>query len=215
MSTEIVLVDDHQLFRDGVRNLLDQQLDMSVLGEAEDGRMALEMVRKLSPQVVIMDVTMPNLNGIDATRRILAENPKVKVIALSMHGHRRFVQEMLKAGASGYLLKECAFQDLIQAIRTVLADKVFLSPDIAQIVMDDYLNPSRKDKKRGISLLTSKEREVLQLIAEGLTNEKTAQILHMSRRTVEKHRARIMNTLQIDNLADLVKFAVREGLTKL
>jgi len=215
MSTEIVLVDDHQLFRDGVRNLLDQQLDMSVLGEAEDGRMALEMVRNLSPQVVIMDVTMPNLNGIDATRRILAEHPKVKIIALSMHGHRRFVQEMLKAGASGYLLKECAFQDLIQAIRTVLADKVFLSPDIAQIVMDDYLNPSRKKNKSGISLLTSKEREVLQLIAEGNTNEKTAQVLHMSRRTVEKHRARIMNTLQIDNLADLVKFAVREGLTKL
>lgn len=215
MSIEIVLVDDHQLFRDGVRHLLGHQLDMAVLGEAEDGRMAVEMVRKLSPQVVIMDVTMPNLNGIDATRRILAENPKVKVIALSMHGHRRFVQEMLKAGASGYLLKECAFQDLIQAIRTVLADKVFLSPDIARIVMVDYLNPSQTDKKKGISLLTSKEREVLQLIAEGNTNEKTAQILHMSRRTVEKHRARIMNSLKIDNLAELVKFAVREGLTKL
>jgi len=215
MNTKIVLVDDHRLFRDGVRNLLDQQLDMAVLGEAEDGRMAVEIVRKFSPQVVIMDVTMPNLNGIDATKRILAENPKVKVIALSMHGHRRFVQEMLRAGASGYLLKECAFQDLVQAIRSVLEDKVFLSPDIARIVMDDYLNPSQRDKKKGISLLTSKEREVLQLIVEGLTNEKTAQVLHMSRRTVEKHRARIMDTLQIDNLAELVKFAVREGLTKL
>ena len=123
MKKEILLVDDHQLFRDGIQHLLDQQVDLEVIGTAQDGRQAIDMVRKHSPQVVIMDVTMPNLNGIDATRRILQENSEIKIIALSMHTHSRFVDEMLKAGASGYLLKECAFDDLVRAIREVLEQR--------------------------------------------------------------------------------------------
>ena len=216
MKIGIVLVDDHKIFRDGIRNLLDQQSDMKVLGEAEDGRKAPDLVRKLSPQLVIMDVTMPNLNGIDATRRILEENQGVKVIALSMHAQRRLVQEMLMAGASGYLLKECAFEELVQAIRVVLDEnQIYLSPGITQVVVHDYLRASQEGERPDATPLTSKEREIVQLIAEGSTNEKIAEILDMSRRTVEKHRARIMGKLKIDNLAELIKYAIREGLTKL
>lgn len=216
MKTGIVLVDDHKLFRDGIRNLLDQQGDMNVLGEAEDGRKALDLVRKLSPQLVIMDVTMPNLNGIDATRRILEANQDVKVIALSMHAQRRLVQEMLKAGASGYLLKECAFEELVRAIHVVLnEDQLYLSPGITQVVVHDYLRTFQKGEAPDAAPLTSKEREIVQLIAEGSTNENIADILGMSRRTVEKHRARIMSKLKVENLAELIKYAIREGLTKL
>lgn len=215
MKKSILLVDDHQLFRDGIQHLLDQQLDLQVIGTANDGRKAVEMVRKHVPRVVIMDVTMPNLNGIDATRRILQEHPEVKIIALSMHAHSRFVDEMLRAGACGYLLKECAFDDLVRAIREVMEDRMYLSPAITKTMVKDYLDPSSMKEKGGISQLTSKEREILQLIAEGNTNEDIAQALHMSRRTVEKHRSKIMSKLQIGNIADLVKFALREGLTKL
>jgi DNA-binding NarL/FixJ family response regulator len=168
-----------------------------------------------SPDVVIMDVTMPHLNGIDATRRILEAYPDIKVIALSMHSHSRFVEEMLKAGAVGYLLKECAFEDLVRAIHEVLEGRMYLSPTITRVMVNDFLNPSQKDDVQGLAHLTSKEREILQLISEGYTNEDVAQSLHMSRRTVEKHRSRIMNKLGINNVAELVKFALREGLTKL
>ena len=216
MKIEIVVVDDHKIFRDGIRNLLDQQANMKVIGEAEDGRTAVDLIRKLSPQVVIMDVTMPNLNGIDATRRILEKNPAVKVIALSMHAQRRLVQEMLKAGASGYLLKECAFEELVQAIHVVFEkNQIYLSPGITQVVVHDYLQPAQKVELPDVSSLTSKEREILQLIAEGMTNENVAETLDMSRRTVEKHRARIMDKLNADSLADLIKYAIREGLTRL
>ena len=216
MKIEIVVVDDHKIFRDGIRNLLDQQANMKVIGEAEDGRTAVDLIRKLSPQVVIMDVTMPNLNGIDATRRILEKNPAVKVIALSMHAQRRLVQEMLKAGASGYLLKECAFEELVQAIHVVFEkNQIYLSPGITQVVVHDYLQPAQKVELPDVSPLTPKEREILQLIAEGKTNENVAETLDMSRRTVEKHRARIMDKLNADSLADLIKYAIREGLTRL
>jgi len=216
MKIEIVVVDDHKIFRDGIRNLLDQQANMKVIGEAEDGRTAVDLIRRLSPQVVIMDVTMPNLNGIDATRRIIEKNPDVKVIALSMHAQRRLVQEMLKAGASGYLLKECAFEELVQAIHVVFEkNQIYLSPGITQVVVHDYLQPAQKVELPDVSPLTSKEREILQLIAEGMTNENVAETLDMSRRTVEKHRARIMDKLHADSLADLIKYAIREGLTRL
>lgn len=215
MTTRIVLVDDHQLFREGIRNLLNQQLDLEVIGECDNGRAAVDKVRQLSPQVVIMDLTMPHLNGIDATRRIVGNTPGVKVIALSMHGDRPLVQEMLRAGASGYLLKECVFQDVVRAIQVVNDNKIFLSPEISKVVLEEYLNPTPEKDGGDLTLLTPREREVLQLIAEGNTNEEAGNILHMSRRTVEKHRARIMQTLKINSLAELVKFAIREGLTKL
>lgn len=215
MTIGIVLADDHKLFREGVRSLLEQKYDMKVLGEADDGRTAVNLVRELSPQVMIIDVTMPDLNGIDAARRIRAENPSVKVIALSMHAHRGLVREMLRAGAAGYLLKECAFGELVEAIHAVLEGRIFLSAEISQVVVNEYLKPSRGGEKSSVSLLTPREREILQLIAEGKTNEDVAQVLYMSRRTVEKHRARIMTKLNIHNLAELTKYAIREGLTNL
>lgn len=215
MTIGIVLADDHKLFREGVRSLLEQKPDMKVLGEADDGRTAVNLVRELSPQVMIIDVTMPDLNGIDAARRIRAENPSVKVIALSMHAHRGLVREMLRAGAAGYLLKECAFGELVEAIHAVLEGRIFLSAEISQVVVNEYLKPSRGGEKSSVSLLTPREREILQLIAEGKTSEDVSRVLHMSRRTVEKHRARITTKLNIHSLAELTKYAIREGLTSL
>lgn len=215
MSIRIVLVDDHRMFREGVRNMLDQQADMEVVGEAEDGRAAAELVRELSPHVVVMDVTMPNLNGIDATCHIVTEHAGVKVIALSMHAHQRFVQEMLKAGASGYLLKECAVEELVQAVHVVVDDgQIYLSPEITRVVVDDYLEICQKEDIPDAPLLTAKEREILQLVAEGDTSEQIAQTLCMSRRTVEKHRSSIMGKLKTRSMADLIKYAIRKGLTK-
>ena len=216
MPIGIVLVDDHRIFREGVRTLLEQQEGMAVIGEANDGGEAVDLVRTLSPQVVIMDVSMPDVNGIDATQRILDENRDVKVIALSMHAHRRFVQDMLKAGASGYLLKECAFKEMIRAIHMVYDEnRIYLSPEITQQMVDDFLHPSREKESPDSSLLTLKEIKVLQLVAGGQTSEQIAKNLDMSRRTVEKYRANMMAKLKIDNLAQLVKFAIREGLTEL
>jgi DNA-binding NarL/FixJ family response regulator len=215
MEIGIVLADDHKIFREGVRNLLDQHLDLKVLGEADDGRSAVDLVRQLSPQVVILDVTMPILNGIDAARRILAESPDIKVIALSMHSHQSLVQEMLRAGASGYLLKECAFDELVQAIHSALGGRIYLSSEISRMVLEGYLQTSRKKERPDASSLAPKEREVLQLLAEGKSTEEIAQLLHMSGRTVEKYRSQIMKKLSIHNLAGLTKFAIRQGLTKL
>ena len=216
MPIGIVLVDDHRIFREGVRTLLEQQEGMAVIGEANDGGEAVDLVRTLSPQVVIMDVSMPDVNGIDATQRILDENQEVKVIALSMHAHRRFVQDMLKAGASGYLLKECAFKEMIRAIHMVYDEnRIYLSPEITQQMVDDFLHPSREKESPDSSLLTLKEIKVLQLVAGGQTSEQIAKNLDMSRRTVEKYRSRIMDKLRVHSLAELVKFAIREGLTEL
>ena len=216
MPIGIVLVDDHRIFREGVRTLLEQQEGMAVIGEANDGGEAVDLVRTLSPQVVIMDVSMPDVNGIDATQRILDENRDVKVIALSMHAHRRFVQDMLKAGASGYLLKECAFKEMIRAIHMVYDEnRIYLSPEITQQMVDDFLHPSREKESPDSSLLTLKEIKVLQLVAGGQTSEQIAKNLDMSRRTVEKYRSRIMDKLRVHSLAELVKFAIREGLTEL
>ena len=216
MPIGIVLVDDHRIFREGVRTLLEQQEGMAVIGEANDGGEAVDLVRTLSPQVVIMDVSMPDVNGIDATQRILDENRDVKVIALSMHAHRRFVQDMLKAGASGYLLKECAFKEMVRAIHMVYDEnRIYLSPEITQQMVDDFLHPSREKESPDSSLLTLKEIKVLQLVAGGQTSEQIAKNLDMSRRTVEKYRSRIMDKLRVHSLAELVKFAIREGLTEL
>lgn len=210
---QVFLVDDHRIFREGVRNLLEQHDDMTVVGEAEDGRTAVELIHKLSPAIVVMDVTMPNLNGIDATRRILSEQKDIKVLALSMHAHRRLVREMLEAGASGYLLKECAFNELVQAIRLVIEkNQICLSPEISRMVLEDYIQPGQKNDP-DLRALTPREREIVQLIAEGNTSRQIAQMIRMSVRTVEKHRLNIMGKLKIGSVAELVKYAIREGLT--
>lgn len=193
--------------------MLEQETDLEVIGEADDGRMAVRLARELSPQVVIMDVGMPDLNGIEATRQVLAESPGVKVIGLSMHCDRRFVMNMLKAGASGYLLKDSAFEELATAIRMVLGGKMYLSTEIANIVIKDYLQGGGDESV--FSVLTPREREVLQLMAEGKSSRQIADHLVISIKTVETHRMQLMHKLQIFSVAELTKYAIREGLSSL
>ncbi len=215
MGITILLVDDHKILRQGLRTLLAKEPDMEVLAEAADGRDAVRLVRELSPQVVIMDVGMPDLNGIEATRQILQESPETKVIALSMHSDRRFVTNMIKAGASGYLLKDSAFEELATAIRVVMARKTYLSHEIAHVVVKDYVQGGSKGDPSVFSVLSPREREVLQLMAEGKTNRQIAETLNVSLKTVETHRQQIMNKLEIHNIVELTKYAIREGLASL
>ncbi len=215
MSIRILLADDHKITRQGLRSLLEQQDDMEVAAEAENGRTAVALVDELLPDVVIMDVTMPDLNGVEATRQIVAKYPDVKVIALSMHSDTLFVTEMLRSGASGYLLKDCAFEEMTRAIRAVMNDKTYLSPSISAVVVEDYLHRLSKADFSASGILTDREREVLQLMAEGKSTKQIALKLHISIKTVETHRRQIMNKLDIHTVAELTKYAVRKGLTSL
>jgi DNA-binding NarL/FixJ family response regulator len=213
MSIKVLIADDHQIMREGLRALLEKEFDIQVLGEAVDGRMILRMAREMEPDVIIMDVAMPDLNGIEATRQIVGELPGVKIIALSMHDDRRFVLNMLKAGAAGYMLKDCAFKDLAKAIRVVMSHKTFLSPEVADIVVKDYLSTTESTESSVFKLLSPREREVLQLLAEGKTSALIGESLHISIKTVETHRQQIMAKLKIRSVAELTKYAIREGLT--
>lgn len=216
MGIKILIADDHQIVRQGLRTLLEKEPDLEVVGEAEDGRATVRLVRETLPQVVIMDVAMPDLNGIEATRQIVNAFPEVKVIALSMYADRRFVVNMLKAGASGYLLKDCAFEELIRAIRLVMAHKTYLSPGVTDIVVKDYMQGTAGAAKYSVfAVLTPREREVLQLMAEGKTTSQIASSLHVSVKTVETHRQQIMHKLNMHSVAELTKYAIREGLTTL
>ena len=215
MSIRVLLSDDHQIMREGLRSLLEKEADMEVIAEAEDGRSTVELARKLRPQVVVMDITMPDLNGIEATRQITKEVPDVKVLALSIHSDRRFVMEMLRAGATGYLIKDCASEELVSAIRSVLRNQTYLGPSIADIVRRDYLRQVPKADTSISSILTAREREVLQLMAEGKTTKHIASCLDVSVKTIETHRQHIMAKLNLHSLAELTKYAIREGLTPL
>jgi len=215
MSIRILLADDHKITRQGLRSLLEKQDDMEVVAEAEEGRTAVRLAREFSPHIVIMDVSMPDLNGVEATRQIVERTPDVKVIALSMHSDSLFVTEMLKSGASGYLLKDCAFEELTLAIRAVVDGKTYLSPSISGVVVDDYLHRLSKTAYAGPDVLTNREREVLQLLAEGNSTKKIALKLHISVKTVETHRRQIMEKLDIDSVAELTKYAIRKGFTSL
>jgi two-component system response regulator NreC len=213
MGIKVLIADDHQIVRDGLRSLLEKEPEMEVVGEAEGGRTLLKLLREVTPDVIIMDVAMPDLNGIEATRQIIHEHPTVKVIALSMHDDRRFVINMLKLGASGYLLKDCAFRELAKAIRLVVtANKIYLSPGITDIVVNNYvMGPATESLV--YTILTPREREVLQLIAEGKTSSQIAESLCVSVKTVESHRHQIMGKLKKRSVADLTKYAIREGIT--
>lgn len=215
MSIKVVLVDDHALIREGLQSLLEKQPDVQVVGEAEDGRRALELVAELSPDIVIMDVTMPRLNGIEATRQITAEFPSVRVIALSIHSKRRFVADMLSAGAAGYILKECLFDELVQAIHAVAAGGRYLSPRITDVILDDYVKRLSGGVESPLASLTGREREVLQLVAEGKSTKQIAIDLHVSTKTIEANRRQIMEKLDMHSVAELTKYAIREGITAL
>ena len=215
-KTKILLADDHKITRQGLRSLLEKESDMEVVAEAEEGRSAVQLARKLTPDVVIMDVSMPDLNGIEAARQIIKSSKTIKVIALSMHSDSLFVTEMLKSGVGGYLLKDCAFEELAGAIRSVMAGKTYLSPSISDIVVNGYLSHvGGSQDTAGTSVLTDREREVLQMIAEGKSTKQIALGLHISVKTVETHRRQIMNKLNIFSVAELTKYAIRKGLTAL
>ena len=215
MGTRIILVDDHAVVREGLRSLIEKQSDMVVVGEAEDGRKAVELVRELQPDAVITDITMPNLNGVDATWQIVREFPKVKVLALSIHCNRTFVADMLRAGASGYVLKECSFDELVEAIRTVVGGGTYLSPKVAGVVVSDYVNHLFRRAESSLERLTEREREVLQLVGEGKNTKQVALALHVSTKTVEANRRKIMEKLDAHSVADLVRISILGGLASL
>ena len=213
MAIRVLLADDHAILRHGLSNALQQEEDMEVVGQAPDGLSAIQLVREQSPDLVVMDISMPDMNGIDATRQIKRDFPKVKIIALSMHSAKKFVREMFHAGASGYLLKDCRFDELADAIRIVMAGKTYISPEISDVVIESYVESPNGQASSAFNTLTKREREVLQLIAEGKTTKQTGMKLHISPKTVEAHRLRIMDKLEIDNIAQLTKYAIQEGLT--
>ncbi len=219
MAIRILIADDHKIVCDGLKALLEAQPDMEIVAQADNGRDAVKLAQKQKPDMAIMDVAMPDLNGLEAVRQILANNPRIKVIALSMHADKRYVTGMLSSGASGYILKHCAFEELVHAIRVVLSNQVYLSPTIAGIVVKELAQSKSSRTSRSLSAsphaLTSREREVLQLLAEGHSAREIAQRLHLSVKTIETHRRQMMEKLEIRSIADLTKFAIREGLTSL
>ena len=215
MTIQIILADDHKITRDGLRALLENQKNMTVIGEAENGRKAVRLALELQPDVIVMDINMPELNGIEATRQIKAELPEAKIIALSMYSDKRYVVGMLKAGVSGYLLKNCAFDELVSAISAVVNNQNYMSPKIADTVMKDYANILESSDTSPAAQLTTREREVLQLIAEGLKTKDIATRIHVSIKTVETHRQQMMRKLNAKSVAELTKIALREGLTSL
>ena len=215
MSIRILLVDDHQMMRDGLRSILDLEGDLDVVGEAANGHEALEMVKKLQPDVIVMDVGMKGLNGIEATRQIKAENPRASVIGLSTHSDGPYVLSMLEAGASGYVLKDAAVDEMRRAIRAVAGGHHYLCPEIAKSVVDSNLRMPSEDRGSAYSLLGSRERQILQLLAEGHTSCEIGQQLHIATTTVDSHRRNIMRKLDVHSVAELTKLAIRQGLTPL
>jgi len=212
MSVKIIIADDHKIMRDGLRTLLEKEKGLDVIAEAKNGREAIALAEKLRPDIIIMDISMDDLNGIDATRHIIAKNLGCRIIALSMHADKRFVAGMFEAGAMAYLLKDCAYDELIKAIRQVLAGSSYLCSMISGVVIRDYVQRLRKSKP---PLLSLREKEILQLLAEGHNTKQIADKLQVSIKTVETHRQNIMNKLNIFNIAELTKYAVREGITSL
>ena len=215
MGIRVLLVDDHKIVREGIRSLLEKQSDIEVIAEAGDGRTALRKAQEMSPDIVIMDVAMPEQNGIETTRQIIAKNPNIKVIVLSMYSNKRFIEEMLSAGASGYLLKECVFEELVHAIQNVASGGSYLSSEAVDLVVKGYFHQLDKSKLSAFSVLTTREREVLQFLTEGKTTKDIAGILCLSIKTIETHRQKLMAKLDIHNLAGLIKYALREGLSSL
>ena len=215
MSIRIILADDHKIVRTSLGNLLEKEKEFEIVGEADNGRETVRLARELLPDVVIMDIGMPELNGIEATKQIIKASDNIKIIALSMHSDRMFITGMFKAGASGYLLKDCAFDELVDAINNVMSGKIYLSKDVTAIVVDELLQALLKDNPEGTVNLSDREKEVLQLIAEGKSTKEIADALFLSIKTIESHRKNIMTKLNIYTVPELTKYAVRMGLTSL
>ncbi len=214
-SIKIFLADDHTIVRQGLAKLLEAEPGFEVIGEAKDGREAVNRVKKLLPDVVIMDIAMPMLNGIEATRQIKRMLPRVKIIILSMHSHDRYISELIGLGASGYLLKDASGREIIKAVAAAVKGDVYLSPSISRRVIDDYLALRKTSSREDLyNRLSNREREVFQMIAEGHTTKKIADILCVSPSTVKTHRANIMDKLQLENISQLVQFAVRLGIVE-
>jgi len=213
MGIKILIADDHKILCEAIGSLLSNEFGMEVVGQAEDGRIAIQLARELEPDVIVMDIEMPNLNGIEATRQIIRELPGIKIIAFSERLDRRSVREMLRAGASGYVPKQCDFQELACAIRDVASNHTYLSPRISGIVVEGYIHRLAEHDDSAYSILTAREREVLQLIAEGKSTKVIAKELYVSTKTIEWHRSQLMNKLGVQSVAELVKYAISEGLT--
>lgn len=215
MGIRVILTDDHKMIRDGLHALLEQESDIEIVAEAGDGATAVKLARELKPNVIVMDIAMPELSGVKATAQVLADNPDVKVIALSMHSDRQNVARMLEAGVAGYLLKDCAYEELVAAIREVVEGQTYFSQKIASVVIEDYVKKLPGGESTPSDTLTVREREVLQLIAEGRNTKEIALNLDLSGKTIETHRRKIMEKLNIYSIAELTKYAIRNGFTSL
>lgn len=215
MGIGILYVDDHEVFHECIQHLFNTREDMQILAVANNGQAALRLTRELRPDVVVMDVRLPTLNGIEATRRILQIHPQARVVGLSGYADRKTVVAMLKAGARGFVVKDAAFTELLQAIEAVVEGKRYLSSAITEIMVDEVLGGDGDEAAAAESVLTPRERQVLQMVAEGMSSRAIAEALFVSPKTVETHRARLMKKLQINSLAELVKYALREGITSL
>jgi len=210
---KVIVADDHAIVREGVRMILAREPDIEVVGEAADGEQALELVAAQRPQVVIMDISMPGMGGIEATQRLKAEHPEIQVLALTMHEDESYVFQLLRAGAAGYVLKRAAAQDLVQAVRAASRGEAFLYPSVARKVVEDYLKRVETGEERErYDGLTAREKEILTLIAGGLSNQQIAEKLYISIKTVQTHRAHILEKLGLHDRTELVRYAIRKGL---
>ncbi|OGS07553.1 MAG: DNA-binding response regulator [Elusimicrobia bacterium RIFOXYA12_FULL_51_18] len=215
MEKKILICDDHKIFREGLRALLEKQPGIKVIGEARDGIESVRLAKELSPDIVIMDISMPGLNGIEASRKLAKTRKAARIIALSMHNDRKYVTEIFKAGARAYLLKDSAFEELLDAIKAVNCGRFFLSAGITSLVLSDYIKGPAGDPRSPFTILSAREREVLQLLAEGLRTKEISHKLDLSVKTVETHRKKIMEKIGITSIAGLTRYAVKEGLVSL
>ncbi len=216
MAIEVMLVDDHSIIRQGIKAVLSHEPDINLVAEASNGKEAVELAREKSPDVILMDITLPVLNGLDASRQIIKQNKNIKILILSMHDNRVFIENALSYGAKGYILKDSAADEIVHAIREVSEGRFFLSSKISSFVIQDYVASKKKAiQLRSVSILTDREREVLQLVAEGLNNKDIARKLKLSLKTVLAHRNNIMQKLDMHNQAQLIRFAIKEGISSL
>lgn len=211
----ILLADDHTIVREGIRSLLEEESDMTVVGEASDGHSAIRMAFQLKPDVILMDIAMPLLNGLEATRKIKDDLPDIKILILTMHENEEYIRRVLASGAMGYILKDAAARDLLGAIRTVYTGEMILSPAVTRLVIEDYLRWGDLQPEKNSTGLSPREREILQLIAEGYTNKQIADILSISIKTVQTHRLNLMRKLDLHDRADLIKYAIQKKIIEI